>query len=54
MVFTPVDRTEIHGSKYYDIAVDDWAAGKYYKLWYMKKEDVQSDKIKHTMKFNRL
>ena len=42
------------GSKYYDIAVDDWAAGKYYKLWYMKKEDVQSDKIKHTMKFNRL
>jgi penicillin G amidase len=42
------------GSKYYDIAVDDWAAGKHYKLWFMKKEEVQSDKIKHIMTFNRL
>ncbi|MBO9572507.1 MAG: penicillin acylase family protein, partial [Chitinophagaceae bacterium] len=41
------------GSKYYDIAVNDWAQGKYYRLWFMKKEEAGSDKIKHVIRFNR-
>jgi penicillin G amidase len=41
------------GSRYYDPFVNDWAAGKYYSLWMMKKEDVQSPKIRYTLKFNK-
>ena len=38
------------GSKYYDISVDDWASGKFYELWFMKKGD-HSRRIRHTMIF---
>lgn len=41
------------GSKYYDPFVNDWAEGKYYSLWIMKKEDVQNEKIKYVMKFDK-
>ena len=41
------------GSKYYDQFVDDWAQGKYYKLWFMKPEEQQSEKIHWTMLFHK-
>lgn len=41
------------GSKYYDPFVNDWAEGKYYSLWVMKKGDVQNEKIRHLIKFNK-
>lgn len=41
------------GSRYYDPFVNDWAAGKYYKLWVMKPGDERSDKIQHTINFSK-
>lgn len=41
------------GSKYYDPFVDDWAEGKYYHLWVMKKGDAGNEKIKYLLKFNK-
>jgi len=39
------------GSPYYDNFVDQWAAGKYYRLWVMKEADKNNEKIKWKMKF---
>ena len=33
------------GSKYYDMFVDTWAAGKYYRLWMMKKEETNDKRV---------
>ncbi len=41
------------GSKYYDQFVDDWAKGKHYKLWIMRPDEVQSEKIRWKMQFNK-
>jgi penicillin G amidase len=40
------------GSKYYDNAVKDWAAGKYYKLWLMHISEKESKDILFTLTFN--
>ncbi len=40
------------GSKYYDNFVTDWAAGKYYTLWMMKKEEAIDKKVKAKMTFS--
>jgi len=40
------------GSPYYDSFVDSWAAGKYYPLWVMEKEEVNDKKIKWKMNFS--
>jgi penicillin amidase len=40
------------GSRYYESFIDDWAAGKYYKLWFMQPGEKDSDKIKWAMNFN--
>jgi penicillin amidase len=37
------------GSPYYDSFIDSWAAGKYYPLWVMGKEDVNDKKVKWKM-----
>lgn len=42
------------GSKYYDNFVDDWAAGKYKKLWMMTETEGKSPQVKYTMTFNKL
>ena len=34
------------GSKYYDMFVDNWAAGKYYDLWFMSRGEQPGDKGK--------
>jgi penicillin amidase len=42
------------GSKYYDNFVDNWAAGKYYKLLFFKKEEAQKNgQIKWKMTFSK-
>ncbi len=41
------------GSKYYDSFVDQWAAGKYYSLWMMTKEEVGDKRVMAKMSFNK-
>ncbi|MEO9022052.1 MAG: penicillin acylase family protein [Ginsengibacter sp.] len=40
------------GSKFYDDFVNDWAIGKYYKLWVMKASEANDSRVKGTMSFN--
>jgi penicillin amidase len=40
------------GSKRYDEFVNDWADGKYYRLWQMKKEEASDQRVKYTIKFS--
>jgi penicillin G amidase len=41
------------GSKYYDSFVDEWAAGKYYSLWMMTKEESGDKRVIAKMTFNK-
>ncbi len=41
------------GSKYYDNFVDQWAAGKYYSLWMMTREEVGDKRILAKMSFTK-
>jgi penicillin amidase len=41
------------GSQYYDSFVDQWAAGKYYPLWVMKKADANDTRVKFKMNFSK-
>ena len=41
------------GSKYYDSFVDQWAAGKYYALWMMTKEEVGDKRVLGKMSFSK-
>ncbi len=41
------------GSRYYDNFVSDWAEGRYYRLWVMKKEEAKDKRIQWTMRFSR-
>jgi len=41
------------GSKFYDDFIDNWVAGKYYKLWFMQDADRKDKEVKWTMKFNK-
>lgn len=41
------------GSKYYDNFVNEWAAGKYNKCWFMKEENEKPRQVKYTMTFNK-
>jgi len=41
------------GSKYYDSFVDQWAAGKYYSLWMMTKEETTDKRITSKITFNK-
>jgi penicillin amidase len=40
------------GSMYYDVFIDDWAAGRYYPLWVMKKEEEKDKRVKCTIRFS--
>jgi penicillin amidase len=48
----PGGQTGNPGSKEYDQFVNDWADGKYYSLWKMKKEEAKDRRVKHIMKFS--
>jgi penicillin G amidase len=39
------------GSKYYDNFINEWAAGKYYTLWMMAKDEKTDKRIKGTLTF---
>jgi penicillin amidase len=39
------------GSRFYDNFVNDWAAGKYYSLWMMTKEETKDRRVKWKMNF---
>lgn len=41
------------GSMYYDNFIDEWAAGKYYTLWMMKKGDENNKQVKWKISFSR-
>lgn len=41
------------GSKYYDSFVDQWAAGKYYEIWFMHDGDKLDKKVKWKMTFSK-
>ncbi|MBP9104896.1 MAG: penicillin acylase family protein [Chitinophagaceae bacterium] len=41
------------GSKFYDDYIDNWVAGKYNKLWFMREGDRMDKNIKWTMKFKK-
>jgi len=41
------------GSIYYDNFIDKWAAGEYYNLWMMKKDDENNKQVKWKMSFNK-
>lgn len=62
MIVHLTDRTEAYGiypggqsgnpgSYYYDNFGKDWAAGKYYSLWMMRKEEVKDKRIIATLQF---
>ena len=40
------------GSKFYDSFVDKWAAGQYYPLWMMTRNEIKDDRIKWVMNFS--
>ena len=42
------------GSKYYDSFIDQWAAGKYYSLWFMHAGDKLDKNAKWKMTFDKL
>ena len=39
------------GSPYYDSFVDKWAAGEYYKAWFMKRGEQEGDRLVWKMEF---
>lgn len=41
------------GSRFYDNFVDEWAAGKYHKLWLMTRAEANDPRIKWTMHFSK-
>ena len=41
------------GSKYYDNFIDQWAAGKYYSLWMITREQVDDKRVLSKMRFNK-
>ena len=41
------------GSRFYDMFIDNWAAGKYYTLWMMKKEEGGDKRVKWKMSFGK-
>jgi penicillin amidase len=40
------------GSRFYDNFIDDWVAGKYYRLWMMKASEQGDKRIIGTMHFS--
>ena len=41
------------GSFYYDNFVDQWAAGKYYALWMMTRDEAKDSRVKWIMSFSK-
>ncbi|MGJ7031586.1 penicillin acylase family protein [Niabella hirudinis] len=41
------------GSRFYDNAIDDWASGRYYRLWLMSAEERNDARVKWRMDFSK-
>ena len=41
------------GSVYYDQFIDKWAAGEYYKAWFMKRGEQEDGKLVWKMVFKK-
>lgn len=41
------------GSRFYDNAIKQWAAGTYFKLWMMNSAEAADSRVKWTMNFNK-
>ncbi len=41
------------GSRFYDDYIDNWVAGKYYRLWFMQDTDRSDKNVKWTIKFEK-
>ncbi len=41
------------GSKYYDGFIDKWAAGEYYKAWFIKRGEKDTERLVWTMHFTK-
>ena len=63
MIVELTDKTEAYGvypggqsgnpgSPFYDTFIDYWAAGKYYPLWVMERDETKDKRIKWTMSFS--
>ena len=39
------------GSRHYDRFVDDWALGKYYRLWFMRTDETDDARVFARMSF---
>lgn len=42
------------GSKFYDSFIGEWAAGKYYSLWFMHQQDTNDKRVKWKMSFDKI
>lgn len=49
----PAGQSGNPGSKYYDNFVDDWVAGKYYRLWIMKESEAKDRRIIGRLHFSK-
>ena len=47
----PAGQSGNPGSRFYDNFVDDWVAGKYYRLWMMKEAESKDKRIIGTLSF---
>ena len=41
------------GSRFYDNFIGTWQQGQYYRLWFMKREEAGSNRVKWKMTFNK-
>jgi penicillin amidase len=49
----PAGQSGNPGSRFYDSFVDDWVAGKYYRLWMMKESDKKDGRIIGKLYFSK-
>jgi len=49
----PAGQSGNPGSKFYDNFIDDWVAGKYYRLWIMKESESSDKRIIGKLSFSK-
>ncbi len=49
----PAGQSGNPGSRFYDNFIDDWIAGKYYRLWVMKASEAADKRIIGTLRFSK-
>jgi penicillin amidase len=49
----PAGQSGNPGSRFYDNFIDDWVAGKYYRLWIMKESEAKDKRIIGRLTFSK-